>query len=234
MYRALCALSSANGSGVREPSTAQMRSGAEIAEIAVCLAAGESCPLVIACPAPGARIVANVSREIRGEGQRLSSATLAAMDALLTRSLNNSPDPQAPRGRKARKTQKARPREEAAIVCAGLLDGGAETERDYCAAFGFAARHKLPILYIVANRPGQSAPLDLRSIYPEFGIPLFTVDANDAIAAYRVATEALHNARHLRGPSVIEALVMPQTSPSASHGLELLTAYMLRHGNPPE
>jgi TPP-dependent pyruvate/acetoin dehydrogenase alpha subunit len=58
---------------------------------------------------------------------------------------------------------------------------------------------------------------------------LFTVDANDAIAAYRVATEALHHARHLRGPSVIEALAVT----GGASPLELLTAYMERHGNPP-
>ena len=257
MYRALCLLGvkgNANGSAT----------GAEIAEIAACLAAGESCPLVLACPAAGARIVssqqanfglvaspcAEANRVIGSQGQGLTSATLAAMDALLTRSLNSTANQDRPadstsnevasgknaRGRKMRKQQSAHPREDAAIVCAGLLDAGADAERDYRAAFQFAARHKLPILYVVANRllPGQSSPLDLRSIYPEFGIPLFTVDANDAIAAYRVATEALHNARHLRGPSVIEALVMTPTAAAASTPLELLTAYMERHGNPPQ
>ena len=287
MYRALCALN-ANGSAKGIPSVSGEPafsapafgvpgcSGAEIAEIATCLAAGASCPLVLACPAPGARIVspqqanfrrvrdliADAGRAIGGQGPRLTSATLAAMDALLTRSLNGSPHEDAPsdaagmevapgngvpgapavgvlgrkkaRGRNARKKTAAHPREEAAIVCAGLLAGGTEAERDYRAAFCFAARHRLPILYVIANRltpSTEGTPLDLRSIYPEFGIPLFTVDANDAIAAYRVATEALHNARHLRGPSVIEALAVAPNAASASP-LELLTAYMERHGNP--
>jgi len=305
MYRAIRAMGSANGGGAQgwselsgTPGSQEQSgggpgapavgvlgwSGAEIAEIAVCLAAGESCPLVLACPAPGARLVSDGARVIGGSGRRLTSATLAAMDALLTRSLNSSPDQEAPtqeapnkaaggvtpennaRGRNGLKKPKAHPREDAAIVCAGLLDAGAEAERDYRAAFRFAARHKLPILYVVASRlrPGQGAPLhpskpttglpgtpplhpskpttglpgtpplDLRSIYPEFGVPLFTVDANDAIAAYRVATEALYNARHLRGPSVIEALMLPHSSAAANHALELLTAYMQRHGNPPQ
>lgn len=235
MYRALCAL---NAGGSANGST----SGAEIAEIAVCIAAGASCPVVLACSAPGARSVAEISQEIGGSGRSLTSATLAAMDALLTRSLNEvAPSSAAAgatgknaRGRNARKKPQANSREDVAIVCAGLLEAGTEAERNYRAAFRFASRHRLPILYIVANRamPGEGAH-DLRSIYPEFGIPLFTVEANDAIASYRVATEALHNARHLRGPSVIEALAVPAHGTGADP-LHLLTAYMERHGNPPQ
>src|SRR6266542_6260484 len=82
MYRAIRAMGSANGGGAQRWSElsgtpavgsqeqsggvssasavgSQERSGAEIAEIAVCLAAGESCPLVLACPAPGARVVSD-------------------------------------------------------------------------------------------------------------------------------------------------------------------------------
>ena len=241
MYRALCALSS-NGK------TKANASGAEVAEIGVCLAAGESCPLILACAAPGARTVSTAGRVVRATHRRLTSATLAAMDALLSGSFHDGPSHDGPskhgsvhedsgkhaRIKNARKADTT-PIEDAAIVCAGLLDSGPEPERDYRAAFRFAARHKLPILYVIANRltPGESVPLNLRSldlrpIYPEFGIPLFTVDANDAIAAYRVATEALHNARHLRGPCVVEALAVT----GGASPLELLTAYMERHGNP--
>ena len=270
MYRALCALDakiSANGNAsgdsgfgsfqliggiTNRPAVESLDRGAEIAEIATCLAAGASSPLVLACPAPGARIVslqrANIelggrfvdSGRAISERRSLTSATLAAMEALLTLSMNGSPDKDesssatAGRRKGGRKKQAGHPREEAAIVCAGVLDAGAEAERDYRAAFRFAGQHKLPILYVIANRltPSKGKPLDLRSIYPEFGIPLFTVDANDAIAAYRVATEALHNARHLRGPSVIEALIVPHAD--AASPLQLLTAYMERHGNPPQ
>ena len=129
----------------------------------------------------------------------------------------------------------ADPQATPAVVCAGELDPHPDAQQDYRAAFRFAARHKLPILYIVANRitPSESPQLDLRTLYPEFGIPLFSVDANDAIAAYRVATEALHNARHLRGPCVIEALALPRPPSGAASPLELLTTYMELHGNPP-
>ena len=237
MYRALCALSSSG-------KTKAHASGAEVAEIGVCLAAGESCPLILACAASGARTVSTAGRVLRATHRRLTSATLAAMDALLSGSFHDGPSHDGPskhasvhedsgkhaRAKHARKAGTT-PMEDAAIVCAGLLDSGAESERDYRTAFRFASRHKLPILYVIANRltPGESVPWDLRPIYPEFGIPLFTVDANDAIAAYRVATEALHNARHLRGHCVVEALAVN----GGASPLELLTAYMERHGNPP-
>jgi dehydrogenase E1 component len=250
MYRAVCALQEQN-------SAASNASGSEVAEFAACLAAGESCPVVLACSSAGASIVASPARVFHSYGhshehsheRRLSSATLAAMDALLTRSLSSTAEGSTPSdaahrgaasgkkspGRKAPKQQTRHPRVDTAIVCAGLLDAGAEAERDYRAAFRFAALHKLPILYVIANRltSGHHVPQDLRSIYPEFGIPLFTVDATDAVAAYRVATEALHNARHLRGPSVLEALILPPRGTTADP-LQLLTAYMERHGNPPQ
>ena len=88
---------------------------------------------------------------------------------------------------------------------------------------------------------GAEQELDLRTLYADFGIPVFSVDANDAIAAYRVATEALHNARHQRGPCVIEALTLlgkggcsphsPEEGGCAPRALELLRGYMERHGN---
>ena len=218
IYRALSALQS---------SRIRHTSGAEVAEVAVCLAAGEPCPVVLACTARGARCVCQDSRlfEVKdsvAKGRRLAAATLAAMEALLSAAARDAAAPA---------DSLATP----AVVCAGELDPHPDAQQDYRAAFRFAARHKLPILYLVANRltPGQSQPLDLRTLYPEFGIPLFTVDAGDAIAAYRVATEALHNARHLRGPCVIEALAVPHPPTGGSGPLQLLATYMERHGNPP-
>jgi hypothetical protein len=213
MYSALATLKS---------SKARSASGSEIAEVAVCLAAGEPSPVILACSARGARTVRRDSKLVAFKGKgakegRLSAATLAAIDSILNAARLDDPH--------------ATP----AVVCAGQLDSHPEAQQDYRAAFRFAARHKLPILYIVANSltPGQGQSLDLRTLYPEFGIPLFTVEANDAIAAYRVATEALHNARHLRGPCVIEALAVSQHPSGAASPLELLAAYMERHGNPP-
>jgi Dehydrogenase E1 component len=203
MYRALSTLKS---------STARTVSGAEVAEVAVCLAAGEQSPVILASTARGARAVRTPCKIVRAKQRRLATATLAAIDAML-----------------------ANEKAHAAVVCAGKLESHPEARQDYRAAFRFAARHKLPILFLVSNSlmPGQSHPLDLRTLFTEFGIPLFSVDASDAIAAYRVATEALHNARHLRGPCIIEAVALQHPRSGAVSPLELLATYMERHGNHP-
>lgn len=204
MYKTLAAL---------KPATLSSASGAEVAEIAICLALGENDPVILASAARGARAVRKGSTIAGGKlvkSGRLRSATVTAVAALMG-------DAKA-----------------TALVCAGRLDGEAEARADYGSAFGFAARHKLPIMYLVANRltEGRKQELDLRTLYAEFGVPVFSLDANDAIAAYRVATEALHNARHLRGPCVVEALTIHGKGRSASP-LELLREYMERHGNRP-
>jgi hypothetical protein len=203
MYKALATL---------KPSAPGAASGAEVAEIAVCLAIGEHDPVILAYPARGARTVrkrgAVVGAKMRdASGGRLAAATISAILALF----NDS--------------------KATAVVCAGKL----EAKQDYRSAFSFAARHKLPILFLVANTytPGRLQKLDLRTLDREFGIPVFTVDANDAIAAFRVATEALHNARHQRGPCIIEALAGHSKGGSAVPALDLLRDYMERHGNWP-
>ncbi len=203
MYKALAAL---------KPAKLSSASGAEVAEIAICLALRENDPVILACAARGARAVRKRSTMVGSKlkSGKLRSATLTAVAALMDN---------------AKAT---------ALVCAGRLDGEPGAREDYRSAFGFAARHKLPIVYVVANRftEGRKQELDLRTLYAEFGMPVFSLDANDAIAAYRVATEALHNARHLRGPCVVEALTIHGKGRSASP-LNLLREYMERHGNWP-
>jgi dehydrogenase E1 component len=217
---------------VRELDAGGDASGTEVAEIAVCLASGEGSPVIFADSRRGA--IGRTGRRVDDKEGRLSAATVAAVDQLLQAALQQAgpQTPSAAAGRKSKKSSKpaATPAPHVAIICAGKLDNHAE--RDYRTAFAFAARHKLPILYVVANRlaPADDA-LDLRTVYAEFGMPLFTIDAADAIAAYRVATEALHNARQMRGPCVIEALTLPADQTASP--LELLAAYMERHGVEP-
>jgi hypothetical protein len=204
MYKALAAL---------KPSSPTTTSGAEVTEIAVCLAIGERDPVILAYPARGACIVRKPGKKIveprmkSPGGGRLAASTISAIAALF----NDS--------------------EATAVVCVGKL----EAQQDYRSAFSFAARHKLPILFLVANTcaPGRPRKLDLRTLDREFGIPVFSIDANDAIAAFRVATEALHNARHQRGPCIIEALTGLNKSRSAVIALDLLRDYMERHENWP-
>ena len=204
MYEALTALKPAR------PGTA---SDAAVVEIAVCLAIEAGDPVILAYPARAVRVVRKSAiRTVKSSGARLAAATIAAVAALLgDREIA------------------------AAVICAGALETHAEAREDFRSSFRFAARHKLPILFVVANgwTRGRRQQLDLRTLYAEFGIPVFSVDANDAIAAYRVATEALHNARHLRGPCVIEALTVHGKGGSEASALDLLGFYMERHGNRP-
>jgi TPP-dependent pyruvate/acetoin dehydrogenase alpha subunit len=98
----------------------------------------------------------------------------------------------------------------------------------------FAGRHRIPILFIVPGRiAGRRDSTDLRTIYAEYGVPVMTVDASDPIAAFRVATEAAHNARAGRGATVLEAVVVEtqNSSVNSQHPLEHLEDYMRRRGS---
>jgi TPP-dependent pyruvate/acetoin dehydrogenase alpha subunit len=80
-------------------------------------------------------------------------------------------------------------------------------------AVNFAGVHQLPIIYVIQNNLWaesvsvklQTRVEDLSVKAAAYGIPGITVDGNDAIAVYRVATEAIHKARNGGGPTVIEA-----------------------------
>jgi len=199
MYEALSSL---------KPDASGADAGSEVAEIAACLAIDESDPVILACPARGARVVRKGGKVVGAQGRRFEAAMIAAVSALLR-------NPKA-----------------TAVVCAGKLDTDVAYPDDFRNAFDFAARHKLPILFVVAQSyaPRHRQPLDLRVLSAELGIPVFSADANDAIAAYRVTTEALHHARNHRGPSIMEALTI---SGKSSRAIDLLRAYMERHGNWP-
>jgi hypothetical protein len=144
--------------------------------------------------------------------ERLFSGTVSAVEELLAEDLTNTP-------------------KATVLLCAGAL----EADSDPRPVLAFAARHKLPILFLVSNRyPSAKSPnLDLRALHADFGIPVFSTDAHDAIAVFRIATEAVHNARHGRGPCVIEALTHAPHKLNAHTALSLLADYMERHGNPP-
>jgi len=183
-------------------------SGTEIAEIAACLALGEQDAVISGGSALGAQLVRKLTLPTpRGKRGDLRQATVQAVSALLERSGAT------------------------ALVCCGRIadhDGYRDT-------FRFAGQCKLPILYLVANSLGarKGEAHDLRTLYAEFGMPVFSVDANDVIAVYRVVTEALHNARHGRGACVIEALSLPGAPLSRETALRLLEGYMQRHGSRP-
>jgi hypothetical protein len=69
---------------------------------------------------------------------------------------------------------------------------------------------RLPVLFYLATelhlegRKSNRQSEALRTIYTEFGVPVITTDVQDPVGLYRVTTEAMHNARFGRGPTVIE------------------------------
>lgn len=189
-----------------KPGARGTSAGCEVAEIAACVAIDEHDPVILAYAARGARKARKQVKLVRTQDRRFESATIAAVTTLIG-------NPKA-----------------TAVICAGKLGTGSAARKDYSDAFDFAARHKLPILFLVADTlPPKRPEADLRVLSAEFGIPAFSVDANDAIAAYRVTTEALHHARHHRGPSVIATFSMNRDRSA----LDLLHEYMERHGNWP-
>lgn len=67
-------------------------------------------------------------------------------------------------------------------------------------AMKLAGKKKLPILFVHETRLEDDGPLAPAS---EFGFPGVAVEDDDAVAIYRVATEALAHARRGNGPTLI-------------------------------
>jgi TPP-dependent pyruvate/acetoin dehydrogenase alpha subunit len=76
------------------------------------------------------------------------------------------------------------------------------------AAMSLAGSKSLPVVFVVhgawRTHEGPGTP-DAR----QNGIPAIAVDASDAVAAYRVACEAITRARQGRGPTLVECVTVP-------------------------
>lgn len=88
------------------------------------------------------------------------------------------------------------------IFCGDFTAASSEFE----SAMTSAARKKLPILFVYQSSSGDSQNGDaaLRA-----RLPVVTVDRDDAVAIYRVATEAAAHARRGSGPTLIECKSWP-------------------------
>jgi len=179
-------------------------SGAAVAEMAAALAMGARDAVILANGSGGAYIAQSAPQLVRAADIR--AALLTAVEKLI-----ESPTCTA-------------------LLCPGEVE--TDSVNELREALRFAARHKLPLLFLIGNRltPGRKQQFDFRTLYAEFGVPVFSVDGGDAIAAYRVTTEALHNARHQRGPSLIEAVTVVGKQTVQIPPLQLLGLYMERHG----
>jgi len=100
-------------------------------------------------------------------------------------------------------------------------------------AMRFAGVHRLPILYVCWNsRPEADIALQTQAC----GFPCITVDGNDAVAVYRVASEATTHARKGNGPTLIECKTGFDSGPgdeqpqSAADPLLNMEKYLTRKG----
>jgi TPP-dependent pyruvate/acetoin dehydrogenase alpha subunit len=106
------------------------------------------------------------------------------------------------------------------------------------------ARRNLPLLIVsrcsaqvvLAASNGLSKRIDAPKALA-YGVPVIAVDANDALAIYRVASESVARARQRRGPTLIECLALTPADSAAAwqdgtqaDPIVVMEAYLLRKG----
>jgi len=97
-------------------------------------------------------------------------------------------------------------------------------------AFALVARDRLPVVAVLENLGKDSHPARLVEAGRKHGVPCITVDANDAVAVYRVAREAIHRARTGRGGTIIDCYPLPLPGNRPTDGLAAMEQYMKRFG----
>lgn len=110
--------------------------------------------------------------------------------------------------------------------------GKPSAQASWLKALTLAAEHNLPILFVFLNRPETSAihgaieaiPLK-RKGHP---LPAINVDGNDAVAVYRVASEAISHARKGHGPTLIDCRLSIPADP-----LQNMQKYLIGKGLDP-
>ncbi len=94
-------------------------------------------------------------------------------------------------------------------------------------ALTFAGKHCLPLLVLVHTKHSAKTTstkkkkgfASLLSDGSLCGLPMIPVDADDVVAIYRVAYESIHKARHGGGPTLIQAISLPDL-PGGKEGSE--------------
>ncbi len=102
-------------------------------------------------------------------------------------------------------------------------------------ALSVAGVHRLPILFVCPAalsakpaKPKRQTGADRIAGATEFrGLPAFTVDGEDVVAVYRVATESIAHARKGNGPTLIECWMNPSEARDPILNME---AYLTRKG----
>lgn len=98
-------------------------------------------------------------------------------------------------------------------------------------ALTFAAVEELPLLFVVmppVDRTKAKTVATIGTLAIEHGIPGIPVDAEDAVAIYRVAQEAIGRARIGGGAALLECIpFMPETKGKGASSIATLEQYML-------
>lgn len=71
---------------------------------------------------------------------------------------------------------------------------------------GIASKFELPVIFVVLPEAGSKSGRNVSAKALACGVPAFPVDANDAVALYRVAQESIGRTRGDGGPVVIECM----------------------------
>ena len=98
-----------------------------------------------------------------------------------------------------------------------------------------AGKKKLPVLFVCETKSQDD---DRLTRAKEYGVPAVAVEDDDAVAVYRVATEALAHARRGSGPTLIECRPWPfneqgreqSKRPPAKHPIGKMEAYLASKG----
>ncbi len=116
-------------------------------------------------------------------------------------------------------------------VVAAFCNGGSALSAVWKEVLTFASRHQLPLLLMVhkhGNDPGQFESVARSSLM--HGVPLLTVDGNDAVAIYRVVFESLGRARQGRGPTLISCRTDLTSHDQPEDAIRRMELYLERKG----
>lgn len=116
-------------------------------------------------------------------------------------------------------------------VVAAFCNGGSAPAASWKEVLTFASRHQLPLLLMVhepENDPEQFESVAKSSLV--HGVPLLTVDGNDAVAIYRVVFESLGRARQGRGPTLIACRTDLMSHNQPEDAIRRMELYLGRKG----
>ncbi len=114
-------------------------------------------------------------------------------------------------------------------VLAVLVDGGEVPVAMWRQMLGFVGRLELPMLFVLLQGVKAARASDLSGRSEGWGVPGFPVDAEDAVAMYRVVQESLGRLRAGEGPVLLEGIRWRAGGPTGD-GLARLEGMMRTRG----